>query len=209
VAAARVARAAVDGVLAGTDGLVEPVVAAELMDAVPPGGLVVCGSSKPVRDLFLAGPRPGVTVLANRGAAGIDGTVSTAIGAALATNAPAYALLGDLTFLHDANGLVIGPGEPRPQLTIVVVNNDGGAIFGLLEQGGAEHGAAFERVFGTPHGVDLAALCAATGTPHRRVTTRQELRTALGAPAGLQVVEVRTDRHAAAALDAALTTAAG
>jgi 2-succinyl-5-enolpyruvyl-6-hydroxy-3-cyclohexene-1-carboxylate synthase len=155
---------------------------------------VVCGSSKPVRDLFLAGPRPGVTVLANRGAAGIDGTVSTAVGAALAAGAPAYALLGDLTFLHDANGLVIGPDEPRPDLTIVVVNNDGGAIFGLLEQGGAEHGAAFERVFGTPHGTDLAALCRAHGVAHRRLTDLAELPDALRPGTGVRVVEVPVDR---------------
>jgi 2-succinyl-5-enolpyruvyl-6-hydroxy-3-cyclohexene-1-carboxylate synthase len=189
-------------------GLSEPGVAAVLMDAVPAGGLVVCGSSKPVRDLFLAGPRPGVTVLANRGVAGIDGTVSTAVGAALAAG-PAYALLGDLTFLHDANGLVIGPDEPRPDLTIVVVNNDGGAIFGLLEQGAPEHGPAFERIFGTPLGVDLAALCAATGTPHQLVGSRAELTAALDPPAGIRVVEVRTDRHEAVELDAAITAAAG
>ncbi len=206
--AATAARAAVDALLDGP-GLTEPAVAATLMDAVPAGSLLVCGSSKPVRDLFLAGPRPGVSVLANRGVAGIDGTVSTAVGAALAAGGPAYALLGDLTFLHDANGLVIGPGEPRPDLTIVVVNNDGGAIFGLLEQGAAEHGPAFERVFGTPHGVDLAALCAATGTPHRRAGSRAELRAALAGPAGIRVVEVRTDRRAAAELDAAITAAAG
>jgi 2-succinyl-5-enolpyruvyl-6-hydroxy-3-cyclohexene-1-carboxylate synthase len=197
-----------DAVLAATPGLPEPAVAGAVLAAVPPGGLLVAGSSKPVRDLFLAGPRPGVTVLANRGAAGIDGTVSAAVGAALAAGG-GYALLGDLTFLHDANGLVIGPGEPRPDLTIVVVNNDGGAIFSLLEQGGPEHADAFERVFGTPHGVDLAALCAATGTPHRRVTTRAELTAALGPPRGLRVVEVRTDRHRAATLDAAITAAVG
>jgi 2-succinyl-5-enolpyruvyl-6-hydroxy-3-cyclohexene-1-carboxylate synthase len=179
------------------------------MDTVPAGALVVCGSSKPVRDLFLAGPRPGVSVLANRGVAGIDGTVSTAIGAALAAGSPTYALLGDLTFLHDANGLVIGPGEPRPDLTIVVVNNDGGAIFGLLEPGAPEHGAAFERVFGTAHGVDLAALCAATGTGHRLVGTRAELIGALAAPAGIRVIEVRTDRRDAVELHAAITAAAG
>jgi 2-succinyl-5-enolpyruvyl-6-hydroxy-3-cyclohexene-1-carboxylate synthase len=206
--AAAAACAAVERLL-DRGGLSEPAVAATLMDAVPAGSVVVSGSSKPVRDLFLAGPRPGVTVLANRGVAGIDGTVSTAVGAALAAAAPAYALLGDLTFLHDANGLVIGPGEPRPDLTIVVVNNDGGAIFGLLEQGAAEHGAAFERVFGTPHGVDLAALCAATGTPHRLVESRADLRDALARPAGIRVVEVRTDRRAAAELDAAITAAAG
>ncbi|HEY6748253.1 MAG TPA: 2-succinyl-5-enolpyruvyl-6-hydroxy-3-cyclohexene-1-carboxylic-acid synthase [Mycobacteriales bacterium] len=217
-AAADAARAAADKVLA--DGLSEPVVAELVLDAVRPGGLLVSGSSKSVRDLFLAGPRPGVTVLANRGVAGIDGTVSTAVGAALALQAnrrddqetdrdgrPTYALMGDLTFLHDANGLVIGPGEPRPDLTIVVVNNDGGALFGLLEQGAPEHRDAFERVFGTPHGVDLAALCAATGTPHRRVTTRASLTEALTEPAGLRVVEVRTDRTEAAEVEAALTAA--
>ena len=207
-AAAAAARARADDLL-DQAGLAEPGVAATLMDAVPAGALVVCGSSKPVRDLFLAGPRPGVTVLANRGVAGIDGTVSTAVGAALAADGPTYALLGDLTFLHDANGLVIGPGEPRPDLTIVVVNNDGGAIFGLLEQGAPEHGPAFERVFGTAHGVDLAALCAATGTPHRLVRTRAELIGALAAPAGIRVVEVRTDRREAIELDAAITAAAG
>ena len=206
--AAEAARAAVDDLL-DKAGLGEPAVAAALMDTVPAGAFVVCGSSKPVRDLFLAGPRPGVSVLANRGVAGIDGTVSTAIGAALAAGSPTYALLGDLTFLHDANGLVIGPGEPRPDLTIVVVNNDGGAIFGLLEPGAPEHGAAFERVFGTAHGVDLAALCAATGTRHRLVGTRAELIGALAAPAGIRVIEVRTDRRDAVELDAAITAAAG
>ena len=136
--------------------------------SVPAGGLLVAGSSSAVRDLDLADPWDAdpPRVLANRGASGIDGTVSTAIGAALAHGGPAYALMGDLTFLHDSTGLVIGPAEPRPDLTIVVVNDDGGGLFTQLEQGAAEHAAVFERVFGTPHGVDLAALCAATGTPH-------------------------------------------
>ena len=165
------------------------------------------GSSKPVRDLFLAGARPGVRVLANRGAAGIDGTVSTAIGAALADGGPTLALLGDLTFLHDANGLIIGPGEPRPDLVIVVVNNDGGAIFGLLEQGAPGYEQAFERVFGTPHGVDLQALCAATGTAYTLVGTRQELRASLEPAPGLRVVEVRSDRRAAVDLDGVLKAA--
>ena len=199
------ARAAVDAVLDDLPGLPEPVVAAEVLRAAT--GLLVVGSSKPVRDLFLAGARPGVRVLANRGAAGIDGTVSTAIGAALADGRPAFALLGDLTFLHDANGLIIGPDEPRPDLVVVVVNNDGGAIFGLLEQGAPGYEQAFERVFGTPHGVDLQALCAATGTAYTLVGTREELRASLEPTAGLRVVEVLSDRRAAVDLDGVLKAA--
>ena len=206
LAAGSQASDALTRVLAATPGLAEPVVAREVLAAA--GGVLFVGSSKPVRDLFLAGPRGGVRVLANRGAAGIDGTVSTALGAALADQAAgggqAYALLGDLTFLHDSNGLVIGPQEPRPDLTIVVTNNDGGAIFGTLEQGAPGFEGAFERVFGTPHGVDLAALCAATGTPYTLAVTTAELRDALGPRSGVRVVEVRSDRKAAVALDQAL-----
>jgi 2-succinyl-5-enolpyruvyl-6-hydroxy-3-cyclohexene-1-carboxylate synthase len=203
LAAGVVARAAADAELTG---LVEPVVAAEVLAAA--GSLLVVGSSKPVRDLFVAGGRQGVRVLANRGAAGIDGMVSTAVGAALAHGGQTYALLGDLTFLHDSNGLLIGPDEPRPDLTLVVVNNDGGAIFGLLEQGAPEHRAVFERVFGTPHGADLEALCAATRTAYRLVGTVEELRKALGETGGIRVVEVRTDRHDAVELDRRLRAAA-
>jgi 2-succinyl-5-enolpyruvyl-6-hydroxy-3-cyclohexene-1-carboxylate synthase len=175
------------------------VVAADLLAALPAGSLLVAGSSMPVRDLAHAQPRDGVTVLANRGAAGIDGTVSTAIGAALAWQSGggglAFALMGDLTVLHDANGLILGPDEPRPDLSIVVVNNDGGAIFSLLEQGSAPFAAMYERVFGTPHGVDLAALCGATGTPHTRVSSTAELVSAATDPrGGLQVVEIRVGR---------------
>ncbi len=200
-AASRVVAAANDpaGATGSADGPTGTVVACELLAALPAGSLLIAGSSMPLRDLALAAPREGVTVLANRGAAGIDGTVSTAVGAALAWQSggggPAFALLGDLTFLHDANGLLLGPDEPRPDLTIVVVNNDGGAIFSLLEQGSAVFSATYERVFGTPHGVDLAALCGATGTPHTRVSSTAELvSTATDPRAGLQVVEIRIPR---------------
>jgi len=174
-------------------------VAADLLAALPAGSLLVAGSSMPVRDLAHAAPRDGVSVLSNRGAAGIDGTVSTAIGAALAWQSrgggPAFALLGDLTFLHDANGLILGPDEPPPDLAIVVVNNDGGAIFSLLEQGDPAFATMYERVFGTSHGVDLAALCGATGTPHTRVNSTAELVSAATDPrGGLHVVEIRIAR---------------
>jgi 2-succinyl-5-enolpyruvyl-6-hydroxy-3-cyclohexene-1-carboxylate synthase len=205
--AGQAAATAVAALLDGRPGLAEPAVAARVAAAVPADGLLVVGSSKPVRDLFLASPAAG-RVLANRGAAGIDGIVSTAVGAALAFQSAgggaAYALLGDLTLLHDANGLVLGPAEQRPDLALVVVNNDGGAIFGTLEQGSAEHAATFERVFGTPHGVDLAALCAATRTPHVRVDDLVGLDAALRPAPGLRVVEVRTDRTDAVALHRAL-----
>ena len=120
-------------------------------------------------------------VVGNRGLAGIDGTVSTAVGVALGRRdaSRTLALLGDVTFLHDANGLVIGPDEPRPDLTLVVVNDDGGSIFATLEQGADPYAAAFERVFGTPHGVDLEALCGASGTAYTRVDSVAGLRTAL------------------------------
>jgi 2-succinyl-5-enolpyruvyl-6-hydroxy-3-cyclohexene-1-carboxylate synthase len=143
-------------------------------------------------------------VIANRGLSGIDGTVSTAIGAALGRpHGPRnLALMGDVTFLHDSNGLVIGPDEPRPDLTIVVVNDDGGSIFSMLEQGAPEHAHAFERLFGTPHGVDLASLCAATRTPHWRVDGLAELEHALASPnGGIEVVEAVVGRDDRRALD--------
>jgi 2-succinyl-5-enolpyruvyl-6-hydroxy-3-cyclohexene-1-carboxylate synthase len=189
------ASAALDHALAAPDAPVGLRLARDLVAALPDGALLLLGSSNPVRDVALAAaPRPGLTVLANRGVAGIDGTVSTAVGAALAHAGPAYALLGDLTLLHDTTGLVIGPDEPRPDLTIVVLNDDGGGIFGLLEQGAPEHAEAFERVFGTPHGVDLGALCAATGVEHRRADVA-DLAAALAPGPGIRVVEVRTGRR--------------
>jgi 2-succinyl-5-enolpyruvyl-6-hydroxy-3-cyclohexene-1-carboxylate synthase len=208
-AADRTAAAALDAAL--PDAPAGMRLARALVGALPDGALLVVGSSNPVRDVALAAvPRPGLTVLSNRGVAGIDGTVSTAVGAALAHGGPAFALMGDLTLLHDTTGLVIGPDEPRPDLTIVVLNDGGGGIFGLLEQGAAEHSRAFERVFGTPHTVDLGALCRAVGAEHV-VTGPDEVGSALDPVTGLRVVEVRagraTLRDAHAALRAAVAAA--
>lgn len=175
-------------------------VAAAVARAVPPGGLLVVGSSQPVRDLdLMAAPYPAGErrlIVGNRGLAGIDGTVSTAVGAALGRRSSrALGYVGDLTFLHDANGLVIGPGEPVPDLTLVVANDDGGAIFGPLEQGGPAYAESFERVFGTPHGVDLRALCSATGTTYARAGNADELASILSQdPHGIRVVEVPLSR---------------
>ena len=133
--------------------------------------------------------------------------VSSAIGAALGRprTTRAFALLGDVTFLHDTTGLVLGPDEPRPDLTIVVVNDDGGSIFASLEQGAPAHAGSFERLFATPHGVDLAALCAATGTTYVRAGDRAELRAALARePQGILVVEAVVRRDTRRDLDAAI-----
>jgi 2-succinyl-5-enolpyruvyl-6-hydroxy-3-cyclohexene-1-carboxylate synthase len=111
--------------------------------------------------------------------------------------------MGDLTFLHDQNGLVLGPDEPRPDLTVVVVNDDGGSIFAVLEQGAAEHAGSFERLFGTPHGVRLQDVCAATRTPYTRVADREQLHAALARePHGIEVVEAVVRRDDRRSLDA-------
>jgi 2-succinyl-5-enolpyruvyl-6-hydroxy-3-cyclohexene-1-carboxylate synthase len=154
-------------------------------------GVLVVGSSLPVRDLDLAvDDLGGVDVLANRGVAGIDGTISTALGVALASpGRRTLAVLGDLTFLHDSNGLVLGPREPRPDVTFVVVDNGGGGIFATLEHGGAD-ATTLERVFTTPVTVDFAALCAATGTAYIRVEDAAGLTAALRPADGIRVVHV-------------------
>jgi 2-succinyl-5-enolpyruvyl-6-hydroxy-3-cyclohexene-1-carboxylate synthase len=193
-----------DDLLAAEGELTPYAVAGAVSRALPPGGLLHVGASSPIRDLdlmvapYAVGDRR--KVLANRGLAGIDGTVSSAIGAALARphGSRNLALVGDVTFLHDATGLVLGPEEARPDLSVVVVNDDGGSIFAMLEQGDPAYADRYDRLFGTPHGVDLASLCAATRTPHWRVDSLPELEHALASPAGgIEVIEavVRRDNR--------------
>ena len=196
------ARGAVDAVLDDDDTLPEPRLARDLARHVPEGALFWIGSSLPVRDIdFHLSPREDLRILANRGASGIDGTTSAAIGAALAHGGPAVALIGDLTFLHAAPGLALGPGEPRPDLCLIVVNNDGGGIFSTLEQ--AAFPGSFERIFGTPHGARLHHLAAAFDLPYQLLDRPGDLSKALQGT-GLRVVEVPTDRAAGAALRARL-----
>ena len=144
------------------------------------------GASNPVRDAALVGLNPhGIKVRSNRGVAGIDGTVSTAIGAALAhdrTGGRTVALIGDLTFVHDSSGLLIGPTEPTPRhLTIVVSNDNGGGIFELLEQGDPRFSDVSSRIFGTPHDVDVGALCRAYHVESRQMEV-DDLAAALDEP---------------------------
>lgn len=197
----------VDRLLAQEPALTPYDVAASTFAALPAGGLLVVGASSPIRDLdLIARPTPVGSrrrIIANRGLAGIDGTLSTAIGAALGRDSTrTLALMGDLTFLHDQTAFAIGPDDPRPDLTIVVANDDGGAIFSVLEQGAPAHAASFERLFGTPHGMDLASLCAAARIPHLRVTSRPELDQALASPnGGIEVIEAVVSRDGRRALD--------
>lgn len=191
-------------------------VAAAVVDALRQGDQLVLGASNPVRDVALVGFNPdGIAVRSNRGVAGIDGTVSTAIGAALgaesATGAGSgrtVALLGDLTFVHDASGLLIGPTEPSPRdLTIVVSNDNGGGIFELLEQGDPRFSAVSSRVFGTPHDVDVGGLCRAYHVDSRQIEADQ-VAAALAEPnRGIRVLEVKADRSTLRRLHAAIRAA--
>jgi len=190
------AREQLDELLAGLPYLSGPSLAAGLWSCLDGQDALVVGSSNPVRDLDLAPVREDpAEVYANRGLAGIDGMVSTAVGVALTRTRPTHALLGDLTLLHDAGGLVIGGAEARPDLRIVVANDDGGSIFATLEQGQPEHLSAFERVFATPHGASLEALAAVTGTRYQRVVDVDGLTALLAEPPmGLELVEAVVDR---------------
>jgi 2-succinyl-5-enolpyruvyl-6-hydroxy-3-cyclohexene-1-carboxylate synthase len=184
-------------------------VAAAVADALRPGDQLVLGASNPVRDAALVGlSTAGIRVRSNRGVAGIDGTVSTAIGAALAHDGRTVALIGDLTFVHDSSGLLIGPTEPIPRrLTIVVSNDNGGGIFELLEQGDPRFSDVSSRIFGTPHDVDVGALCRAYHVESRQIEV-DELNAALDEPgAGMRVLEVKADRSSLRQLHAAIKAA--
>ena len=205
-AAAAGAGRAVDELLDGA-GLNEPLVARDVAAQLPSGGALVVASSMPIRDLDLTmQPRDDIRVVANRGVSGIDGFVSIAAGVALSHDGPVVALAGDLSLLHDINGLL---ADPVPDLTLVVINNDGGGIFSLLPQAAGDDAATFERLFGTPHGVDLGGAATAYGVRHSLVDTPAALADAVKTrPAGIHVVEVRTTRADNAELHRRLREAA-
>ena len=180
------AQQAINDVLASKADLTEPFVARAV--AAHASTLVV-SSSMPVRDVeWYAAPRDGLRVLANRGANGIDGVVSTAVGVAIATGEPVTVLLGDIAFLHDSNAL-LGLAARTLDITIVVVDNRGGGIFSFLPQATVLPDDTFEQLFGTPHDVDLAALAAAHGIPTLRVHEPD------GVTAALQIASATTGTH--------------
>ena len=205
------ARQVIDARLDADDVPSEPRTARDVGACLPAGSTLVVASSMPVRDLdqFLA-PRTGLRVVANRGASGIDGFVSTAIGVALASDGPTVALAGDLSVLHDSSGFLVSPDVERVDLTFVVVDNGGGGIFSFLPQ--ARFPGSFERVFGTPHGRDLADLARLHHLGYSKVSSAGELVGAVEAAitaGGIQLVHVRTDRDANVALHRRLTAAVG
>jgi 2-succinyl-5-enolpyruvyl-6-hydroxy-3-cyclohexene-1-carboxylate synthase len=205
----RLAREAIDGLL---DDWAEPFegrVARDLVAWMPDGGTLVVGSSMPVRDVdAFAAPRDGLRFVANRGLSGIDGFVATALGVAAAGTEPVAALCGDLTLLHDASSLLGAAGRRRGAV-LVVCDNDGGGIFSFLPQARLP-ADLFEPLFGTPHGLDLAALAAAALVPATVVEQAAGLVPALDAAlagGGTRLVVVRGERAANLARHRAVTEA--
>ncbi len=200
-----VAAEAIATVLAGHGEPTEPAVARDVVRALPDGAALVVSSSMPIRDVeWYAAPTAGLQVLANRGANGIDGIVSTAVGVALARRQPGQPrrptalLIGDVAFLHDTNGL-LGAARRGIDLTIVLVDNDGGGIFSFLPQADTLDHPEFEHLYGTPHGVDLPALIAAHGVSCRVIERQLDVAPAVVAATragGVHVILVRTDRQA-------------
>jgi 2-succinyl-5-enolpyruvyl-6-hydroxy-3-cyclohexene-1-carboxylate synthase len=186
------ARAAIDTTLDGSPVPCEGLVARDLAAALPDGATLAVASSVPVRALeWCMAPRAGLRVIANRGANGIDGFVSTVLGVATANgSAPTVALMGDLCFLHDVNGLL---GATAPA-TFVVLDNDGGGIFSYLPPAELPE---FERLFATPHGLDLVEIARAHGAAAERVDDVGKLVEAARAPAdGPRVLVIPLDRAA-------------
>ncbi|WP_035781979.1 2-succinyl-5-enolpyruvyl-6-hydroxy-3-cyclohexene-1-carboxylic-acid synthase [Arthrobacter sp. H14] len=196
--------AALDSVLAREPVVTGLQVARSLWaDTTRRNARLVVGSSNPIRDLDLAArpaERSWAGVFANRGIAGIDGTIATATGIALAEpERETRLLLGDLTLLHDVGGLFLGSGEASPNLQIIVLNDAGGGIFSLLEHGllgeSDQYRDSVERLFGTPHTVDISALAQAYGVRYRLAGTAVELEGALAERIrGRSIIEVRTER---------------
>lgn len=175
----------------------EPSTVIDLADVLPNDATVVAGNSMPVRDFdsFLPSGTAAAAILGNRGASGIDGVVSTALGASAVSDGPTVLVIGDLSFYHDMNGLLAAQRFGL-NATIVLINNDGGGIFSFLPQHeDAEH---FESLWGTPHELDFSHVAGLYRVGFERVATRQEYKDALKSSfdsEGVQIIEIKTDRE--------------
>lgn len=195
-AADAAARAAVGRAVASGLAPEEGRVFAEIVPALPEGALLYVGNSMAIRDLdtFAPGSPRRLRVLAHRGVNGIDGVLSSALGASVATGGPLLLVTGDLSFHHDLTGLWAAREERAPA-TVLVLNNDGGGIFSFLPV--ARHGDAFERFFATPHGLDFEPAVTGYGIPFERAADSGDARArairSLEARAP-RVIELRSDR---------------
>jgi 2-succinyl-5-enolpyruvyl-6-hydroxy-3-cyclohexene-1-carboxylate synthase len=194
----RVARSALEQHACSVSEPFEGAALADVAAVLPDGAALFVSSSMPVRDLdaFAAGDSRSMHVMANRGANGIDGVVSTALGAAAATDSgsPLVLVIGDLALYHDMNGLLAAKLH-HIDATVVVINNDGGGIFSFLPQ--SQHPAHFEMLFGTPHGLDFEPVAELYGAQYEQVRDSASLRRAVAtsiARGGLNIVEMRTER---------------
>jgi 2-succinyl-5-enolpyruvyl-6-hydroxy-3-cyclohexene-1-carboxylate synthase len=194
--AERLSRQALDQALGRQERLSEPGVFARLAGLLPAGATLFLGNSMPVRDcdtFFPTSARP-IQIAGNRGANGIDGLVSTALGMAAAGAGPLVMVLGDLSLYHDANGLLAAKLYGL-DATVLLINNDGGGIFSFLPQ--ASEADQFEPLFGTPHGLEFAPLAALYGARYTLAESWAGFDAAIAAGVGgrgLHLVEVRTER---------------
>ena len=194
VAAEDSAQKAINAALADEPGLTEPGVARAIYALVPEASHLVVSSSMPIRDVeWFGAPRNGLRVHANRGANGIDGVVSTAVGVALATRQPTTLLIGDIALLHDVNGL-INLAHRKIDLRIVVIDNNGGGIFSFLPQAQTLDEAKFEKIFGTPHDANIKMLAQAHQINTHELTNISDLAEVLS-QRGPWLARVVTDRH--------------
>ena len=178
----------------------EPALVQTLNDRLPDGSLLYVASSMPIRiiDAYFRPTQTDLRILGNRGANGIDGFISSALGAATGTGRPTFAYSGDLSLLHDLTALATA-GRLEIPLTIVLVNNDGGGIFHLLPQ--ADYPEWFERHLGTPHGLDFARISEAFGIEHHLPADQTELADLISTPANAtRIIELQTDRDESANL---------
>ena len=194
VAAEDSAQKAINAALADEPGLTEPGVARAIYALVPEASHLVVSSSMPIRDVeWFGAPRNGLRVHANRGANGIDGVVSTAVGVALATRQPTTLLIGDIALLHDVNGL-INLASRKIDLRIVVIDNNGGGIFSFLPQAQTLDEAKFEKIFGTPHDANIKMLAQAHQINTHELTNISDLAEVLS-QRGPWLARVVTDRQ--------------
>ncbi|MFM1818825.1 MAG: hypothetical protein RIS61_423 [Actinomycetota bacterium] len=160
--------------------LTGPSAAVSIWNQLPNDASLFISPSWPVRHIEMYGKaRAGLATFGNRGVNGIDGLISSAAGVAIAKNSRTYLLIGDIAFLHGMGGLNVSEPNQIPDLTVVVLDNDGSGIFSQLEQGEQKYQKHFEQVFGTPHGKDLWVIAESLGVPAVRVTTQSELTSAL------------------------------